>query len=118
MLPMRTLGLVLAALAVSSGAANAGIIDMDAGVAFPAGPPSFFAIDFPFNPSPNNDNTAAVTPNAFRIDKGFGAVGAIDLQLHVQNSGGTTEYFFDETGSHGGQAVINSSGVAWSDYHL
>ena len=60
----------------------------------------------------NNDDPpgkSAKTVN--NILKTFFNTDPIDMIFNVTNSGGTTEYFFDEN-------VLNKSGVAWTDFHF
>lgn len=62
-------------------------------------------------PSPNNDNTAAASPNTVPASIFFNALGTVEYEFVVANSGGTTEYTFT-------QAAVNNSGQAWSGYRF
>lgn len=67
-------------------------------------------------PNPNNDNSVGPSPNEVRLPgvlstKPFSVLGPIDIIFNVQESNGTTEYFFSES-------VTNSTGVAWADFHF
>jgi hypothetical protein len=66
--------------------------------------------------APNNDNTAAPSPNTianpgFGIFLNAGGFGILDYEFNVADSGGTTEYFFTTN-------MVNNSGVAWDDFHF
>lgn len=63
--------------------------------------------------SPNNDNTAAPSPDllAATIFLNAGGFGNMDYEFNVADSGGTTEYFFTTT-------VVNNTGIAWTDFHF
>ena len=64
-----------------------------------------------FNNTPNNDNVAVSDNLLHAWQKDFGSIDYIDVEFLVTDSGGTTEYLFRE-------GVNNSTGVAWTDYHL
>ena len=62
---------------------------------------------------PNDDN-ANPSDNEIIIPddrKTFNSLAPIDLVFDVELSGGTTEYFFEET-------VTNNTGFAWWDFHF
>ena len=62
--------------------------------------------------APNNDNVAGASPNnAFITQKDYRAIGPVDLLFPVINSGGVTEYSFDE-------GVFNGTGLNWTGYHI
>lgn len=67
-------------------------------------------------PFPNNDNSTAASQNQILNFPGlscrpktFQAIAAIDTQLFVEPSGGTTEYFFTET-------AINNTNSTWNGF--
>jgi len=61
---------------------------------------------------PNNDDVAGDSPNTiFVTQKDYEAIGAVDITFDVINSGGVSEYAV-------GEGVNNSTGIAWSGYHL
>jgi hypothetical protein len=70
------------------------------------------AVVFPGNglwpPAPNNDNTS-ISPNRVDVQKWFDHLDYIDMTFDVYNSGGTTEYFFDELSE-------NQTGIDWLGY--
>jgi len=74
------------------------------------------SLTVPLPVSPNNDNTAAPSPNTiatggFGIFLNAGGFGILDYEFNLADSGGTTEYFFTTN-------VVNNSGVAWDDFHF
>ncbi len=67
-------------------------------------------------PDPNNDNASpsrnVITLPGLCCDaKPFGALASIDIVFQLQESGGSTEYFFTEV-------VRNSTGAPWGDFHF
>ena len=80
--------------------------------------PGFSTGSLTFSPvvAPNNDNTAAPSPNTiatgglgiFLNASGF---GILDYEFNLADSGGTTEYFFTTN-------VVNNTGIAWTDFHF
>ena len=62
-------------------------------------------------PAPNNDNVVGASPNTCIIDKRFDKLDYIDLVFTVMNSGGTTEYQFEES-------IFNATGRGWHDFHF
>ncbi len=80
--------------------------------------PGFSTGSLTFSPAaaPNNDDTAAPSPNTiatggFGIFLNAGGFGILDYEFNLADSGGTTEYFFTTN-------VVNNSGVAWTDFHF
>jgi len=74
------------------------------------------SLTVPLPVSPNNDNTAAPSPNTiatggFGIFLNAGGFDILDYEFNIADSGGTTEYFFTTN-------VVNNSGVAWDDFHF
>ncbi len=62
--------------------------------------------------APNNDNVVGDSPNVFFLtQKDYHAIGPVDLVFDVRDTGGTTEYYFQE-------GVQNSTGLDWTGYHL
>jgi hypothetical protein len=66
--------------------------------------------------SPNNDNTAAPSPNTIAtgglgVFLNAGGFGILDYEFNLADSGGTTEYLFTTN-------VVNNSGIAWDDFHF
>jgi hypothetical protein len=62
--------------------------------------------------APNNDDVAGVSPNGvFVTQKNYVAIGPVDLVFNTTDTGGVTEYTFDE-------GVFNNTGLNWSSYHL
>ena len=66
--------------------------------------------------APNNDNTAAPSPNTiatggFGVFLNAGGFGILDYEFNLADSAGTTEYFFTTN-------VVNNSGIAWNDFHF
>lgn len=66
--------------------------------------------------APNNDDTAAPSPNTITtgglgVFLNAGGFGILDYEFNLAESGGTTEYFFTTN-------VVNNSGVAWNDFHF
>jgi hypothetical protein len=105
-----------AAVAASSGTAEAGTITgFGSVVAFPGGF-SILAQALPATPVPNNDNTSAASANTLQHQLTFGGTGVFDLEYTVMNSLGTSEYFVDQTPPFGG--VVNQSGVPWDGYFV
>ena len=111
MRPLGTLRVCLAAMAVllaSSASTQAAIITgfgtvlaPGAGSAGPAGA----------NPAPNNDNTAALSPNAMSALYFFNSLQPVDIEFVVTNSGGTTEYSFTDT-------FTNVNTLPWLGYRI
>ncbi|MDQ3687684.1 MAG: choice-of-anchor F family protein [Acidobacteriota bacterium] len=62
-------------------------------------------------PSPNNDNTAAPSPNTIPYNIFFNSLGNLDVEYVVTNSGGTTEYRLPQT-------FINNTGQAWTNFRF
>jgi hypothetical protein len=74
------------------------------------------SLTFSLAAAPNNDNTAAPSPNTianpgFGVFLNAGGFGILDYEFNVADSGGTTEYFFTTN-------MVNNSGVAWTDFHF
>ncbi|MCY2928756.1 MAG: PEP-CTERM sorting domain-containing protein [Planctomycetota bacterium] len=62
--------------------------------------------------APNNDDVAGASPNGvFITQKDYVAIGPVDLTFRTTDTGGVTEYIFDE-------GVYNNTGLSWSSYHL
>ena len=101
-----------AAVAASGGLAEAGTITTFGGVLTFPGPFSSFTQFAPATPVVNNDNSSATSVNKLRNSMVYGGTGWFELEYTVMNSGGTTEYFVDETGA----GVTNQSGVNWHGY--
>ena len=90
---LRVSIVAVALLSVGSGSAHGAtitgfgtVLAPGAGTAGPAG----------LNPAPNNDNTAAPSPNAMSASYFFNSLQPVDIEFVVANSGGTTEYFFTD----------------------
>ena len=62
-------------------------------------------------PAPNNDNTAAASPNLVPASIFFNGPGTAEIEFAVGNSGGTTEYSFS-------QSLVNNSGQTWSGFRF
>ncbi len=61
---------------------------------------------------PNNDNVVGDSPNRLLVtQKAYNAIGPVDLEFIVMDSGGTTEYTFEE-------GVSNMTGIPWSAYRM
>jgi hypothetical protein len=74
------------------------------------------SLTFSLPVAPNNDNTAAPSPNTitnggFGVFLNAGGFGNVDLEFNVSNSGGVTEYFYSGN-------IVNNTGVAWTDFHF
>jgi hypothetical protein len=62
--------------------------------------------------SPNNNDVVGVSPNlVFIPQKAYVGIGPVDIEFTVTNSGGVTEYHFQE-------GVHNGTGIPWTDYHM
>ncbi len=62
--------------------------------------------------APNNDDTVGLSPNeVFVTQKDYVAIGPVDIEFSVINSGGVSEYIFKE-------GVYNNSGIPWVGYHI
>jgi hypothetical protein len=62
--------------------------------------------------APNNDDVVGPSPNTiFVLQKDYIAIGPVDLEFTVIDSGGTTEYAVVE-------GVQNNTGLDWSGYHV
>jgi hypothetical protein len=60
----------------------------------------------------NNDDVVGESPNKLIIaQKHYTGIGPVDIEFSVSNTGGTTEYFFEE-------GVDNSTLFAWSSYRM
>jgi hypothetical protein len=60
----------------------------------------------------NNDDDPGVSPNlVFIPQKAYVGIGPVDIEFTVTNSGGVTEYHFQE-------GVHNGTGIPWTDYHM
>jgi hypothetical protein len=63
-------------------------------------------------PSPNNSDVTTASDNQITdLTKTFAKTDFIDLRFKVMNTGGTTEYFVDETAQ-------NRTPGTWGDYHF
>ena len=61
---------------------------------------------------PNNDDVVGDSPNILLVtQKSYDEVGPVDLEFTVVDSGGTTEYTFEE-------GVYNGTGIPWSAYRM
>jgi hypothetical protein len=60
-------------------------------------------------PAPNNDNAAATNPNTVPYNLFVNALGLIEMEFVVTDSGGTTEYRFP-------QAFFNISSQSWTSF--
>jgi hypothetical protein len=63
------------------------------------------------NPAPNNDNTAALSPNAMSASFFFNSLQPVDIEFLVADSGGTTEYAFTDT-------FTNVNTLPWLGYRM
>ncbi len=62
--------------------------------------------------NPNNDDVAGASSNTvFVTQKDYFAIGPVDIEFTVTNSGGVSEYLFTE-------GVYNNTGVNWGAYHI
>jgi hypothetical protein len=62
--------------------------------------------------APNNGQDPGLSPNlVFIPQKNYNGIGPVDIEFSVINSGGVTEYHFQE-------GVFNGTGIPWTDYHL
>jgi hypothetical protein len=62
-------------------------------------------------PAPNNDNSAAASPNEIPSSIFMNTFGVAEIEFVLDSSGGTTEYRFT-------QALVNNTGQTWNDYHF
>lgn len=60
-------------------------------------------------PAPNNDNTAAASPNTVPYSIFFNTFGPMQVEFATNDSGGTTEYRFTQT-------FVNNTGQAWTGF--
>jgi len=61
---------------------------------------------------PNNDDVAGDSPNVLLVtQKAYNAIGPVDLEFTVEDSGGVTEYTLQE-------GVDNGTGIPWSAYRM
>lgn len=60
-------------------------------------------------PAPNNDNTAAASPNTVPFSIFFNTLGPMQVEFATNDSGGTTEYRFTQT-------FINNTGQGWTGF--
>ena len=61
---------------------------------------------------PNNDDVSGISPNVLLVtQKAYFAVGPVDIEFTVMDSGGTTEYTIIE-------GVDNGTGIPWSAYRI
>lgn len=60
-------------------------------------------------PAPNNDNTAAASPNTVPYNIFFNSFGPIQVEFATNDSGGTTEYRFTQT-------FVNNTGQVWTGF--
>jgi hypothetical protein len=111
---LRLAGMAAAVLTTGAAPAEAGVITSINQFLLPGSSTGSLA----FSPvvAPNNDNTAAPSPNTIStgglgIFLNAGGFGILDYEFNVASSGGTTEYFFTTN-------VINNSGIAWADFHF
>lgn len=58
-------------------------------------------------PAPNNDNSAAASPNVVSYSIFLNTPGAMEVEFIATNSGGTTEYRF-------AQSLVNNTGQTWT----
>ena len=102
-------GILVLSLVVSSTPAQAGritAINWFSGVGSVAGEFIGPLVD------PNNDNVAGLSPNELLVtQKAYNAIGPVDLEFTVVDSGGVTEYTLLE-------GVDNGTGVPWSAYRM
>jgi hypothetical protein len=61
--------------------------------------------------APNNDNSAAASPNEIPSSIFMNTFGVADIEFVLDSSGGTTEYRFT-------QVLVNNTGQSWNDYHF
>jgi hypothetical protein len=65
---------------------------------------------------PNNDDVVGMpSPNTISMVKRFDQTAVIDLVFKVNNSGGTTEYFVDESGTN---AIWNNMPDTWKGFQF
>jgi hypothetical protein len=108
------------ALFLASAASQAATI-LSTGVVLQSPPGSSVVQDFPIAPAPNNDDVTAPSPNGQSIAKAFGALGVLDVEYTVANSGGITEYFINEGPPGPGGlmfGVTNNTGTDWAGYRF
>lgn len=61
---------------------------------------------------PNNDDVVGDSPNELLVtQKAYFAIGPVDLEFTVEDTGGVTEYTFRE-------GVDNGTGIPWSSYRM
>jgi hypothetical protein len=60
-------------------------------------------------PAPNNDNTAAASPNTVPYNIFFNTLGPMQVEFATNGSGSTTEYRFTQT-------FINNTGQVWTGF--
>jgi hypothetical protein len=63
------------------------------------------------NPAPNNDNSAAASANTFGYTVFWNAITSGEVEYVVANSGGTTEYFVNQT-------LFNLTGQIWTGFRF
>jgi hypothetical protein len=107
-------GIVAAVLAASTTRGEAAVITTINQFLLPGF--STGSLTVPIAVAPNNDNTAAPSPNiittpGFGIFLNAGGFDISDYEFNLADSGGTTEYFFTTN-------VVNNTGVAWDDFHF
>jgi hypothetical protein len=100
----------LALLLVTTPAAHAGVITGFGGSSSPGNVTGSIG-PLGVTPSPNNDNGAGVNAINFSFFFNNGAIGPLDYELVVGNSGGITEYLF-------AGMVVNNTGQTWSHYRF
>ncbi len=63
-------------------------------------------------PAPNNDNSGLASPNLvpYSIVLNAGGVGNLDVEFDIDDSAGTTEYWFT-------QSLLNNTGLLWTGFH-
>ena len=103
-----------AALATNATGADAGVITSINEFLLPGF--STGSLTFSLPAAPNNDNTAGPSPNTISnpglgVFLNAGGFGILDYEFNVDNSGGTTEYFFTTN-------MVNNTGIAWDDFHF
>jgi hypothetical protein len=62
-------------------------------------------------PAPNNDNASGTSPNTIPATVFLNALGPIEIEFALVESGGTTEYSLTQT-------LFNITDQPWTDFHL
>jgi hypothetical protein len=102
--------LALASACVLVTPARAGTITAPGRIIFPANSSGQVG-PFGSNPAPNNDGSAAPSPNRINVQVFAKNSDLMDIEFQVADSGGTTEYLV-------GEAFFNLTGQAWAGFHF